>query len=104
MVKVAGPPLQTRPAESSDELQRRNAELQLILDAIPALVFYLDTTGRLVRANRAAHALGLGASRQGGDPALLSETERARSDADLEVLRLGRASLGAIEPFDLLGR
>lgn len=101
MVELAGTPIPARESESSEELERRVSELQLIFDAIPALVFYLDSAGRLVRANRAAQALGLGGPRQGGDPALSSETERARSEADLEALRRGRASLGAIEPFDV---
>ena len=42
------------------EIERQHAELQLILDAVPALVFYKDRDGRFVRVNRKlAEAVGL---------------------------------------------
>ena len=43
----------------AEESSRRGAELQLIFDAIPALIFYKSPDNRIVRANRAVtEALG----------------------------------------------
>ena len=43
----------TEAEPSREELVRRCQELQLIVDAIPALVFYKDTKNRILRVNRA---------------------------------------------------
>lgn len=97
----------TEAAPSREELLRQCRELQLIVDAIPALVFYKDTKNRILRVNRAvAESFGAAASE-------FAETETAQwypeeaSDhyqADLEVIRSGKPRLGVLEQINVPGR
>lgn len=88
-------------------LERRNAELELMLDAIPALISYKDEANRIVRANRAAReALGVSEAELAGSDLRqwLKDDGNARHDAELEVLRSGQAVPAAIETIELPGR
>jgi two-component system, NtrC family, sensor kinase len=43
--------------ELAGELRRQREEQQIILDAMPAMVWYKDRHNRILRANRAAAAI-----------------------------------------------
>jgi two-component system cell cycle sensor histidine kinase/response regulator CckA len=88
-------------------LERSNAELQLILDALPALIFYKDGNNRVVRANRAAcEALGVSQAQLAGSDLRqwLKEGGDARHAAELEVLRSGKAVRAVVESIELPSR
>ncbi|TVS12136.1 MAG: PAS domain S-box protein [Gammaproteobacteria bacterium] len=86
-----------------ERLGRKRSELRLILDAIPAVVFYKDAENRILDLNRqAADSIGRPVEDIVGQP-----TERffpaAEAAAylrdDHEVLRSGEPKLGIIEPY-----
>jgi two-component system cell cycle sensor histidine kinase/response regulator CckA len=83
-------------------------DLQLMLDAIPALVFYKDRSNRLLYANRAAvEACGAGSVQELVGTHFghwLSSEGGALDEADLRVLDSGEPQLGHIDYIDLPGR
>ncbi len=85
----------TERKRAEDELARQQAELQTILDAVPALIFYKDRDSRFVRVNRQlAQVVGWPAESFVGktDADLGSEfSEQYRAD-DLRVLNSGQAT------------
>jgi len=93
---------------SPDAAGQPRAELQLILDAIPALVFHKDASNRLLYGNReAVEACGAGtaAALLGTDLRhWLADEGGALDAADLRVLRSGQAQLGSLEQVELPGR
>ena len=92
----------TERRRAEREAQRRQAEQQIILDAVPAMIWYKDTHNRILRANRAAaEALGLGrADIEGRSSYALQPDEAAQYyEEDLEVIHTGRAKLAVVEPF-----
>lgn len=76
---------------------RQRDELQLIVDAIPALVFYKNAKNEILRANRAARET-LHAGTLGWSP---SGPEQHR--ADLEVIASGLPKLGVVEQVEVAG-
>jgi two-component system cell cycle sensor histidine kinase/response regulator CckA len=84
------------------------ADAQLMLDAVPALIFYKDCQNCLRHGNRAAtEACGAGAAEQlaGTNFAHWLAEEGARWDeADLRVLRSGQAQSASLEHLELPGR
>jgi len=90
--------LQRRMMKS--ELLDQRHETQVLLDLIPAMVWYKDTRNRIVRANKAAAAsMNLSVDKMEGR--LTSEfypDEAARYyESDLEVIRSGKPKVGIIE-------
>lgn len=86
------------------ELSRTCAELQLILDAIPALVFYKSPDNRIVRANRAvADAFGVTPEELVGTETRqwLANGASERDELDLAAIRSGVPHLGVVEALDL---
>lgn len=83
-------------------LEHQRAELQMILDSVPALIFYKDSQSRLVRVN-AAHAQCFGLPREqieGKTDAELGAphaSEYLRDDR--QVMSTGEALRGIIEQF-----
>lgn len=82
-------------------------QLQLIIDTVPAFVFYKDTENRLVRVNKAfADSMGLKADEMEGKsgPELFpaDQAEKYLQD-DLEVIESGSPKMGIIEPYDTPG-
>lgn len=85
-----------------EALASARRDLQLILDALPAFIFYKDTQNRILRVNRAvAESLGV-------DPTAMENTptERWYPDEaalyfadDLEVMRSGQPKRGIVEPI-----
>lgn len=80
-----------------EDLARRCDELQLIVDAIPALVFYKDAKNEVLRANRAARETLQTASLRWSP----SGAEQHR--ADLEVIASGLPKLGVVEQVEVAG-
>jgi two-component system cell cycle sensor histidine kinase/response regulator CckA len=88
-------------------LERRNAELELILHAVPALILYKDRANRIVRANRAVcEALGVSEAELAGSDLRqwLKDDGDARHEAELEVLRSGKPVHAVVESIELPGR
>src|SRR5688572_7310671 len=81
---------------------------QLILDAIPALIFHKDASNHLLYANRAAlEALGATSIEALAGTDLrhwLGEEGGALDAADLRVLRSAQPQLGSLEQVSLPGR
>lgn len=88
------------------EVKRQRADLQLVLDAVPAMIFYKDAGHRLVRVNEET-------ARVSGQP---REAIEGRTDQELgrphaeqyyrdedEVMATGQAKRGIIEPLDAPG-
>jgi two-component system, cell cycle sensor histidine kinase and response regulator CckA len=96
LLKQEGPN-SARPELSREELVRQCEELQLIVDAIPAFVFYKDATNKIVRVNRALTEMGK-------NGVAWSPDQPEQYQADLEVIVSGRPKLGVIEQIDVPGR
>ncbi|MEQ2009008.1 MAG: PAS domain S-box protein, partial [Limisphaerales bacterium] len=84
------------------ELERQRAELELILDTVPGIIFHKDRNHRLVRVNE-AHARALGMPRAAieghTDAELGSPHSEQHIRDDDEVMRTGQPKLGIIEPM-----
>jgi two-component system, cell cycle sensor histidine kinase and response regulator CckA len=76
---------------------RQREELQLIVDAIPALVFYKGPKNEILRVNRAARET----MQSGALPWSPSGPDQYR--ADLEVIASGKPKLGVVEQVDVAG-
>jgi PAS domain S-box-containing protein len=87
-----------------ERLAAQSQELQLILDALPAMVYYKDADNRILRINRAvSEALQKPASAIEGRRAeeLFPAADAARYLAhDREVIASGRPKLGIMERFE----
>lgn len=97
----------TERRNAEDALAREHAELQTIIDSVPAWIFYKDRENRFLRVNRAFAAM-MGLSREQIEGKSLrefypdSEVDAYWKD-DLEVLASGRSKLGIIEPITVPG-
>ncbi|VTR91530.1 multi-sensor hybrid histidine kinase : Putative uncharacterized protein OS=uncultured Desulfobacterium sp. GN=N47_I07080 PE=4 SV=1: PAS_9: PAS_8: PAS_4: PAS_9: PAS_4: PAS_9: PAS_3: PAS_4: PAS_3: HisKA: HATPase_c: Response_reg [Gemmata massiliana] len=84
------------------ELDRRRAELELILDTVPAIIFFKDRAHRLVRVNRELARL-VGRPREeleGRTDEELGSPHAARYHRDEDVIMAsGQPLLGVIEPL-----
>jgi two-component system cell cycle sensor histidine kinase/response regulator CckA len=91
---------------SREELSRRCDELQLIVDAIPAFVFYKDTKNGIRRVNRAvADSFGVTAEELANTPTARWYPDEAADyyRDDLEVIASGKPKLGIVEQINLPG-
>ncbi len=92
---------------STEKLEGHRRELQEILDALPAYVFYKDDKNNILRLNSTA-AESLGASVEEIEGRSTSEffseeiSEKYFAD-DLEVIRSGTPKLGILERFEMPG-
>lgn len=98
--------LERRVQERTADWQGQRAELQLILDSVPALIFYKDSEHRLVRVNRELAQM-MGQTREElegctntdlGSP----DAERYHRDED-EVMATGQPKRQIIEPLETPG-
>lgn len=87
---------------ANDSLRHQREQLQTILDAAPAMIWYKDKENRILLGNRAAaESRGLQKSELEGrythevDPAEAAEYHRR----DLEVIHSGKPMLGTYEPY-----
>uniref|UniRef100_UPI00111B3541 PAS domain S-box protein n=1 Tax=Methylotetracoccus oryzae TaxID=1919059 RepID=UPI00111B3541 len=87
---------------ADEALRQLQQEQELILDSMPAMIFYKDTANRVLRVNaRVAEALGLPKNRIEGRHSsefFPNEAERYFQD-DLIVIRTGQPRLGIEEPI-----
>lgn len=91
---------------SREDLVRQCTELQLIVDAIPAFVFYKDTKNGIRRVNRAvADSFGVMAEQLANTPTARWYPEEALEyyQDDLEVISSGKPKLGIVEQIDVPG-
>ena len=83
-------------------LRSHRDELQVILDSVPAFIWYKDRDNRILRANHlAAKSMGMSvADLEGRSTYDLypDEAEKYHQD-DLEVIRSGHPKLGIVEPL-----
>jgi PAS domain S-box-containing protein len=83
------------------ELQQQGAELRLVLDLVPAMIWFKDTDGRVLRVNeRGASRLGRTVAELEGVmiDEVFPEAEAARYRAsDLEMIRTGEPIFGQLE-------
>ncbi len=88
--------------QAEARLLQQQIEQQVLLDLIPAMVWYKDAHNRILRANRAAAASvnKTVAEVEGRQTEELypEEAERYYQD-DLEVIRSGQPKLGIVEPY-----
>ena len=87
--------------EAEDALRRQRAEQQIILDSVPAMIFYKDIQNRFIRVNRAmAEITGLAAAEIEGKTAFEIFPEQAEDyyRDDQEVISSGQPKRNIIEP------
>jgi PAS domain S-box-containing protein len=92
----------TERKQAEDKLQRRQSELQVLFDLMPAMIWFKDTENGILRVNeRAAEATGLPAAELEGKSmydVYPQEAEKYYAD-DLEVIDKGEPKLGIVEKF-----
>ncbi|MEO5694308.1 MAG: PAS domain S-box protein [Usitatibacter sp.] len=97
---VPAPAAPPDPVAGAEVMQRQQAELRALFDLMPAMIWFKDTTNRILRVNkRAADSAGLTSAQIEGMPSSEIYPEDAESfyAADLEVIRTGEPKLGFVE-------
>ncbi|MBL7132623.1 MAG: PAS domain S-box protein [Phycisphaerae bacterium] len=90
----------TRRRHAADASQRHREELQLILDTVPATIWFKDTENRFLRVNKAAaESVGMSAEQIQGKSAYEMFPEEAEGyyRDDLEVMSSGKPKMGIVE-------
>jgi diguanylate cyclase (GGDEF)-like protein/PAS domain S-box-containing protein len=83
-----------------EDLRQRIEELQILWNAMPAMVWFKDREGRILRANRAAaQSIGISAEDLEGRSSFEVYPEDAAryAEDDQEVIRTGEPKLGIVE-------
>jgi len=93
----------TERKQEEENVKNAKDELQIILDSVPAIIFYKDTKGRIVRANKAlADSLKIPVKDMVGKTAEelfpKEQAEGMRKD-DQEVMISGKAKRNIIQPY-----
>lgn len=86
--------------DTANDLELHRREMQLILDHVPAYVFFKDTHNNILRVNRlAAESLGLDSASIEGHPAAEFYPEHAEAfyQDDLEVIHSKKPKLGIVQ-------
>jgi len=87
---------------AEEALQRQREEQQVILDSVPAMIFYKDTYNRFIRVNKAlAQLIGISAEEIEGKTTFEIFPFQAESfwRDDLEVISSGQPKRNIIEPL-----
>jgi len=89
--------------QAEENVKKAKDELQMILDSVPAIIFYKDTEGRIIRANKTlANSLKISVKDIVGKTTeeLFSreQAEKMRKD-DREVIISGKAKRNIIQPY-----
>ena len=94
----------TERKQAEENVKRAKEELQIIMDSVPAIIFYKDTEGRIVRANKTlADSLKLpikdivGKTTEELFPK--EQAENTRKDSK-EVIISGKPKTNITEPYD----
>jgi len=93
----------TERKQAEENVKNAKDELQIIMDSVPAMIFYKDTKGRIVRANKAlADSLKIPVKDMVGKTAEelfpKEQAEGMRKD-DQEVMISGKAKRNIIQPY-----
>jgi PAS domain S-box-containing protein len=93
----------TARKQAEEALQRQQEELQIILDTVPAMIFYKDKENRFIRTNKAlAEATGL--SKEEIDGKSLFDLYPSQADDywkdDQEVVRSGNRKRNIVETME----
>src|SRR5262249_27603355 len=94
------PPASGQVTEAESVRRRPAADVEVLLDSVPAYIWYKDCENRILRANRlAAESIGMTAEGLEGRSVYDLYPEKAPDyhRDDLEVIRSGRPKLGIIE-------
>jgi two-component system cell cycle sensor histidine kinase/response regulator CckA len=90
----------TERNRAEEDIRRRQTELRVLFDVMPAMIWFKDTENNILRVNKqVAEATGLTVEEIEGKPsAEIYPDDAARFYADdLEVLRSGKPKLGYVE-------
>jgi len=94
----------TERKQAEENVKNAKDELQMIMDSVPAIIFYKDTEGRIIRANKTlANSLKMpvkdivGKTTEELFPK--EQAENMRKD-DKEVIISGKPKRNIIEPYD----
>ena len=102
---VPAPGMDASPAVSLErDLHKQRQEQEIILDSVPAFIWYKDCENRIIRANKAAAASGgMTKDQMEGRSAyeLYPEFAEGYHRDDLEVIRAGQPKMGIIEGLEL---
>ncbi len=93
---------ETERKRSEEELQKKQEELQIIFDSVPAMIFYKDQENRMIRVNKAfTEAMGLDKNQIEGKTCFELWPEQAEHYwcDDKEVMEFGQPKIGIIEPL-----
>jgi PAS domain S-box-containing protein len=88
--------------QAERELLRQRQEQEIILDSVPAMIWYKDRDNRIIRANAvAAASRGVSKADLEGKSTwdLYPEHAQAYHQDDLEVIESGRPKMGIVEPL-----
>jgi PAS domain S-box-containing protein len=95
----------TERKKIEDALHRQQQEIEVILDSVPAWIFYKDINNRFIRVNRAfSDVMGMSKKQlQGKSMFDLFSKDQAQAywDDDKEVIRMGKAKRNIIETLVL---
>ncbi|MCK4240379.1 MAG: PAS domain-containing protein, partial [Candidatus Atribacteria bacterium] len=94
----------TERKKAEQNIKSAKNELQMILDSVPAIIFYKDTEGRIIRANKTlADSLKMSIKDMVGKTTEelfpKEQAEKMRKD-DQEVMISGKAKRNIIQPYD----
>ncbi len=91
---------------TEQKLALREQELHTILDTVPALIWFKDSAGRILRCNaRAAAVVGLSPEQVEGrfiDEFFPTQAERSR-EVDRKIMQSGQPLLGLREEYEVAG-
>ncbi len=93
----------TERKRAEEELHRHREELQIIMDSVPAMIFYKDKENRFIQTNKAlAEAMGLSKEELNGKSIFDLYPEQAKDywKDDLEVISTGIPKRNIVEPFE----
>ena len=94
----------TERKQAEENVKNIKNELQMILDSVPAIIFYKDTEGRIIRANKTlADSLKMSVKDIVGKTTVelfpREQAENMRKD-DQEVIISGKPKKDIIQPYD----
>ncbi len=94
----------TQHKKIEERLEKEQQDLDRIIDSSPIIIFYKDTEGKIIRANKAfAEALNIPKEEFPGKTVFdlySADIAQSMTDDDSEVLKSGRPKLGIIEQYE----
>ena len=96
----------TEQKQVENKLKEQHDELQLILDSVPALIYYKDKEGKLIKMNKATASLASVPKEKLLHKAmsqLMPDTADRYNKDDMEVITSGKSKMNIEEPLELPG-